>query len=45
MAEHSLDSRSKITIKYLIQDNDECRLMAETLQQQIEKNLGITVKI
>ncbi len=45
MAELKIDAPSKITIEYLIQDNDECRLMAETLQQQIEKNLGINVKI
>jgi oligopeptide transport system substrate-binding protein len=45
MADLKIDSPSKISIEYLIQDNDECRLMAETLQQQIEKNLGITVKI
>ena len=45
MTELKIDAPSKITIEYLIQDNDECRLMAETLQQQIEKNLGITVKI
>ena len=45
MGELKIDSPSKISIEYLIQDNDECRLMAETLQQQIEKNLGITVKI
>ena len=45
MTELKIDAPSRITIEYLIQDNDECRLMAETLQQQIEKNLGITVKI
>ena len=45
MTELKIDAPSKITIEYLIQDNDECRLMAETLQQQIEKNLGITVKV
>lgn len=45
MGELKIDAPSKIAIEYLIQDNDECRLMAETLQQQIEKNLGITVKI
>lgn len=45
MTELKIDAPSKITIEYLIQDNDECRLMAETLQQQIEKNLGINVKI
>lgn len=45
LSELKLESPSKITIEYLIQDNDECRLMAEALQQQIEKGLGINVKI
>jgi len=45
LSELKLDSPSKITIEYLIQDNEETRLMAETLQQQIEKTLGIVVKI
>ena len=36
---------SEITVEYLIQDQEETRLMAETLQQQIQKNLGINFKI
>ena len=36
---------SKITVEYLIQDLDETRLMSEVIQQQLEKNLGIKVKI
>jgi oligopeptide transport system substrate-binding protein len=36
---------SDITMEYLIQDQEETRLMAETLQQQIQNVLGINVKI
>ncbi|MDR1021343.1 MAG: peptide ABC transporter substrate-binding protein [Synergistaceae bacterium] len=36
---------SDITIEYLIQDQEETRLMAEALQQQIQNALGINVKI
>lgn len=43
--ELKIDSPSKITVEYLIQDQEETRLMAETLQQQLQKNLGINVKI
>ena len=45
LAELKIDSPSKITVEYLIQDQEETRLMAETLQQQLQKNLGINVKI
>jgi ABC-type oligopeptide transport system, periplasmic component len=47
LAELKLDSPDKISVEYLIQDTEECRLMAETLQQQVEKNLGIhfTIKL
>lgn len=45
LSELKLDSPSKITVEYLIQDQEETRLMAETLQQQLQKNLGINVKI
>ena len=47
LAELKIDSPDKISVQYLIQDTDECRLMAETLQQQVEKNLGIrfTIKL
>ncbi len=34
-----------ITLEYLIQDMEECRLMAEVLQQQLESTLGIKFKI
>ncbi|MDR3076432.1 MAG: peptide ABC transporter substrate-binding protein [Synergistaceae bacterium] len=36
---------SDITMEYLIQDQEETRLMAETLQQQIQGALGINFKI
>jgi oligopeptide transport system substrate-binding protein len=36
---------SAITMEYLIQDQEETRLMAETLQQQIQAALGINFKI
>jgi oligopeptide transport system substrate-binding protein len=36
---------SDITIEYLIQDQEETRLMAEALQQQIQNALGINVRI
>jgi oligopeptide transport system substrate-binding protein len=36
---------SDITMEYLIQDQEETRLMAETLQQQIQNVLGINFKI
>jgi oligopeptide transport system substrate-binding protein len=36
---------SDITMEYLIQDQEETRLMAEALQQQIQDVLGINVKI
>jgi oligopeptide transport system substrate-binding protein len=47
LAELKLDSPDKISVEYLIQDTEECRLMAETLQQQVEKTLGIhfTIKL
>jgi oligopeptide transport system substrate-binding protein len=47
LAELKIDSPDKISVEYLIQDTEECRLMAETLQQQVEKNLGIhfTIKL
>ena len=45
MAELKITDASKITVEYLIQDQEETRLMAETLQQQIQKNLGINFKI
>lgn len=45
LAELKLDSPSKISFEFLIQDLEETRLMAETLQQQLEKTLGIQVKI
>ncbi|MFA7620333.1 MAG: peptide ABC transporter substrate-binding protein [Aminobacteriaceae bacterium] len=45
LEELEIDDPSKITIEYLIQDQEETRLMAETLQQQLQKNLGINFKI
>ncbi len=47
LAELKIDSPSRISVEYLIQDLEETRLMAETLQQQVEKNLGIhfTIKL
>jgi oligopeptide transport system substrate-binding protein len=36
---------SDITMEYLIQDQEETRLMAETLQQQIQSALGINFSI
>lgn len=45
LKELKLSKPSEITVEYLIQDQEETRLMAETLQQQIQKNLGINFKI
>ena len=45
MAELKISDPSKITVEYLIQDMEECRLMAEVLQQQLESTLGIKFKI
>jgi oligopeptide transport system substrate-binding protein len=47
MAALKIDDPSKISVEYLIQDLDEPRLMAETLQQQIQSVLGIkfTIKL
>lgn len=45
MAELKIKDPSKITVEYLIQDMEECRLMAEVLQQQLESTLGIKFKI
>ncbi|HWR11885.1 MAG TPA: peptide ABC transporter substrate-binding protein [Rectinemataceae bacterium] len=47
LAELKIANASDISVEYLIQDLEECRLMAETLQQQVEKNLGIhfTIKL
>ena len=47
LAELKIDSPSKISVEYLIQDLEQTRLMAETLQQQVEQTLGIhfTIKL
>ena len=45
MAELNIKKASDITVEYLIQDMEECRLMSEVLQQQIENTLGVKFKI
>jgi oligopeptide transport system substrate-binding protein len=45
LEELKIKDPSKITVEYLIQDMEECRLMAEVLQQQLESALGIKFKI
>jgi oligopeptide transport system substrate-binding protein len=45
LGELKIKDPGSITVEYLIQDQDETRLMAETLQNQIERTLGIHVKI
>ena len=47
LSELKIDSPSKISVEYLIQDTADTRLMAETLQQQVESTLGIhfTIKL
>jgi oligopeptide transport system substrate-binding protein len=45
LSELKIKSPGEITVEYLIQDTEETRLMAETLQQQIGGVLGVKVKI
>jgi oligopeptide transport system substrate-binding protein len=40
-----IDDPAKISVTYLIQDQEECRLMAEALQDQIQRTLGITFNV
>lgn len=40
-----IDDPSTISVTYLIQDEEECRRMAETLQDQIQRTLGITFNV
>jgi len=45
LEELGIDDPAKITVTYTIQDEEECRLMAEALQDQLQRALGITVKV
>ncbi len=40
-----IDDAGKISVTYLIQDQEECRLMAEALQDQIQRTLGIKFNV
>ncbi len=45
LKEMNIKDPGSITLEYLIQDMEECRLMSEVLQQQLESTLGIKFKI
>ncbi len=45
MEELGISDPSEISITYLIQDEEVCRVMAETLQNQVTTNLGINFEV
>ena len=45
MEELGIQDPSEISITYLIQDEEVCRVMSETLQSQISSNLGINFDV